>query len=190
MNCADYQEWISADLDGELSSEHVAQLHKHMRGCATCRQIVEDYKVNRILLAAMEPRHAPADAWARLTARIEGRPTRSSSVSSAGASAPVSGRVARERRSWKQALRAAAAVVVTCVGGLAWLGWTDPDVPVLAPPVPVHAVRPKVLMQGHAYLQAGNPVADRSAWHYLATDDDNVASSSDEEDPNYAGWEM
>ena len=37
MTCADYQEWISADLDAELREDDEPALWDHLAGCPTCR---------------------------------------------------------------------------------------------------------------------------------------------------------
>lgn len=175
MSCAEYQEWISAQVDGELENEHIAQLHEHLKGCSRCRQVVEDYKVNRILLHAMEPRKAPADAFARLTARIEGGPKRPIPIEGKRPSpAPMQGIM--------RGLRAVACFAIVFIGALAWLGWTDQEVET----VTLHrqvSVRPRVLMRGHAWLQASNnPVADGSAWHYLASEEENVQPANDDDE--------
>lgn len=181
MSCADYLEWISADLDGELSPSESAQLNRHLSGCAKCRQIHEDYKVNRILVAAMEPKRAPADAWARLCERIEGQAAVRPHGRVASMASTPSLRRSWRRNPWVRAFRAVAAVVVVFLGTLTWLGWTDPDAPPAAPPQSMH-VRPKTLIRGHAYLQSANPVADRSAWHYLASEEENSLTTSDDDE--------
>jgi anti-sigma factor RsiW len=177
MDCIEYEEWISADLDGELAPEDGARLREHLSACARCRQAVEDSKLNRILIRGVEARKAPADAFARLTARLEG-----------GERKPAPPRPAPipVRRSplhaWLKGLQAVACIAVIFVGVLAWLGFTDADEVDTVPLIRQVSVRPKALMRGHAYLQAANPVADGSAWHYLASEDENGLPAGDDEE--------
>lgn len=190
MNCAEYQEWISIEMDGELVAERAALLHEHLRDCSRCRQAVEDYKVNRILIQAMEPRRAPADGLARLQARIAQR-TDSAPPVSAEKVTPLAARRSSPTRAgmprWLQGLQAVACLAVIFVATLAWLGYTDADTPSASDVATIQlerhvAVQPRDLMRGHAYTQASNPVADGSAWHYLASEDENAMPSGDDDD--------
>ncbi len=201
MSCDEYREWISVDLDGELSAEEAVQLREHLAHCGQCRQVKEDFKLNRILLTAMEPRTAPADAFERLGTRLSVQGTRCappaprrSSRRAQQAKVPVSFSPARRRFTLGRVLRAAAVFAILFIGMLTWLGLTAPDTdaqtPALKPARPaVHqvSVAPVALMRGHAMLQATNPVADASAWHYLASEDD---ARSSEQAPSDAGQGM
>ena len=40
-DCEQYQEWISAELDGELSAKETAELMKHLESCTDCREYRE-----------------------------------------------------------------------------------------------------------------------------------------------------
>jgi len=41
MNCDDFQEMISAGLDGQLSSEETRTLEAHLETCVACREFAE-----------------------------------------------------------------------------------------------------------------------------------------------------
>lgn len=180
MTCADYRQWMSIDMDGELGPRDGLLLAEHLEACASCRQVREDYQVNRLLMRTVEPRKAPADAFARIQERLATGPARV-------ASTPAPVRQGATRTPWGRAaavrsLRLAASLAVVCVGALAWLGATDPDVPA---PVQVPrqvSVQPRTLMRGHAHLQAVNPMADRAAWRYLALEDEGLSPVADEEE--------
>jgi anti-sigma factor RsiW len=193
MNCSDYAEWISAELDGELEPENIALLDEHAAACETCRKIREDYRVNRLLLHTVTPLKAPRDSFRNILAQLE---TSSGEVLPAELPAPQSnvvsltdrnelkGRRGRKSRpTWMVALQAAACFTVLFLSGLFYLGWTDPqwNAGPAAAPSPSQLVSARSLLRGHALLQAANPIDDQSAWQYVASESDlNMAPNAPE----------
>lgn len=58
--CEQAQEWISAELDGELNAEETEALHEHLKSCADCREYREACRILAGLLD--EPmEEAPAE---------------------------------------------------------------------------------------------------------------------------------
>jgi len=175
MNCNDYQEWISAELDGELEAERAAVLDRHLERCATCRQVKEDYRMNRLLLHALSPKEVPAHAWKSILQRIEAGDLKADAPAPSLIPAPPAVRTLHSgvavrswRRAWR-ALRAAACLALVFLGSLVWLGWTDPELSAdLLPSRPTESVNVGTLVHGHALFQAANPIADGPAWHYMA----------------------
>ena len=57
MNCRNFERWIVLSLEGETPPRQKDVLEKHLKGCAACRNVLEDYRNVRHLLAAlpMEP---------------------------------------------------------------------------------------------------------------------------------------
>jgi anti-sigma factor RsiW len=66
MNCRKVQEWISADLDGELDAGRKAKLTAHLTACVSCRELrVQWLAVGRQLRAEVVPQvQTPEAAWA------------------------------------------------------------------------------------------------------------------------------
>ncbi len=60
MNCDAYAEWISAQLDGELTADQEQELNRHLADCAPCREIRRIMRGLSAPLQAM-PRLAPSD---------------------------------------------------------------------------------------------------------------------------------
>lgn len=182
MNCIDFEAWISAEMDGELPELEASRLDAHVAVCDACRRVRDDYKVNRLLMRGMARQAAPADAHARLMARLAPHPTVAAPQSfSQRVSRRLSGRFAQSAYT---TLRAVASLAIVLLSGLFLLGATDADV-ADAPTPPPHkvTVRPHALMRGHAYRQAANPTADRSAWHYLAIEEEILPAGDDDDDP-------
>lgn len=179
MSCNDYQVWVSCELDGELDAEKTRTLHRHLASCEECRRVQEDFRVNRLLLHAMAPVAAPRDGWQRLAQRMaeEGDPA---AASAPHRPAPIpQARSARRSRlsmlTWsprtRRTFEAAAGFMLVFVGVLLWLGYTDQDAaPSLSAPPAAVELQAATLMRGHAMLQAANPIGDRSAWNYLASE--------------------
>jgi len=74
--CAEYDENLSALLDGELSEEREAEVRGHVAACPHCAPRLEALRrVDRLLAAAPAP-PLPSDLRARLGARIAAEPGR------------------------------------------------------------------------------------------------------------------
>lgn len=176
MRCIDFRELISAELDGELEPREAAALEAHLAQCATCRQVREDFSVNRLLLHAMAPVEAPADSWSRVLQVVRAPEDETDSAHGEGRVVPLVHREsprdgsapAHGRHRWVAALKVAACLGVAFVGFLYWLGSTEVESSDLAPQAPrvSSTVPARSLMRGHVWLQVDNPMADRSAWHY------------------------
>ena len=183
MHCIDFQELISAELDGELEPREAVALAAHLTQCAACRQVREDFSVNRLLLHAMAPVEAPADSWSKVLQVVRGpggdaasTPSDRTVVPLVHGQSPTIGPAAYRGHRWLTALKVAACLGVAFVGFLYWLGSSDlestgphPQAPRVSSTVPVRS-----LMRGHVWLQVDNPMADRSAWqYYMAADGDD-----------------
>ena len=182
MRCIDFQELISAELDGELDPREAAALEAHLTNCTACSQVREEYRVNQLLLHAMTPLEAPAESWSRILQAVEAARDEDTTEDCTivplvpRAPAKVHALPVPRRRRWMTALKVAACVGIAFVGFLYWLGYTDPDtvdMPSQAPRVS-STVPVRSLVRGHAWLQVDNPMADRAAWHYyMAVDSDD-----------------
>lgn len=160
------------ELDGELDAAEAALLRRHIARCAHCRAMDENFRVNRLLLHAMAPVRAPQDGLKRLQQKLgQTGPTRPA--------APRRPSKVRPERApaagWqgRAVLQSAAVLVMVCTGTIFWLGYTDMEPPHVQPAhvsQPVAVQHPAALLRGYALVQASNPLADQSAWHYLASE--------------------
>ena len=77
MRCRKAQKFVSLAVDGELDARRTARLERHMRDCAACRTLFEDFRglaAEASNLRGPEPSEA---VWMRIRARLtapEGRP--------------------------------------------------------------------------------------------------------------------
>ena len=111
MNCDRYSEWISEAVDGTLDPTAQAELDGHCRGCADCRELLNDLIDIRAAAATLDRRTPSPDVWAAISAKIDSPPS-THGVSS----------VRRDRRALPWMQLAAAAAVVTVLGAAAWFG--------------------------------------------------------------------
>jgi hypothetical protein len=106
MNCERYGEWIGDLIDGALDPVNQAELDAHLRGCAACRELLDDLGEIRAAAASLDRRTPPDELWQAITSKIEAStPTRRSLAFSYG---PL----------------AAAAALVTVLGVAAWFGFS------------------------------------------------------------------
>ncbi len=70
MNCEKYQEMISAFIDGELSVEEELNLHDHLAGCDSCRQLAYDIRQLRDVISAEDQTKMPAPIEKKILTRI------------------------------------------------------------------------------------------------------------------------
>lgn len=54
MEHEEYWEWMSADLDGELSPAQHAQLEEHLRTCPSCAQLYQDLSLQTSALGQLD----------------------------------------------------------------------------------------------------------------------------------------
>ena len=59
MNCQKFERWIVLSLEGEITSRQKDALEKHLKGCAGCREALEDYRSVRHLLSMLPPEPVP-----------------------------------------------------------------------------------------------------------------------------------
>ncbi len=57
MSCEEYLEWISRQIDGDLTPEEQTQLQRHLAECAACREILAAYQAisDGVALLEAEP---------------------------------------------------------------------------------------------------------------------------------------
>ncbi|MFH2068659.1 MAG: zf-HC2 domain-containing protein [Candidatus Omnitrophota bacterium] len=53
MNCQKFERWIVLSLEGEITPRQKGVLEKHLKGCAGCRKVLEDYRNVRHLFATL-----------------------------------------------------------------------------------------------------------------------------------------
>lgn len=76
MNCSEAQRRIPGYFDGAIkASEHV-RLCDHLRGCADCREELEQYRLLTAQLASLEPVSVPAGLAIRIRVSALENPTR------------------------------------------------------------------------------------------------------------------
>jgi hypothetical protein len=111
-------EWLSAYLDGQVSSEERRQVEAHLQTCAACRRSLADLQRTVALVQGLEPVGAPAGFGAAIRTRLQqdrsviGRLGRIWPSSWTGAvRSPSPGRGMRGP-SWRAALAVAAIVLI------------------------------------------------------------------------------
>ena len=104
MTCEQCNEWLGDAVDGTLDAARQAAVDAHCRGCAACRELLDDLKEIRATASTLDRRTPSPELWRAIAARVEpAQPTR-----------PVyAGRVG-----W--APLAAAAALVMMLGAAAW----------------------------------------------------------------------
>lgn len=63
MDCRKFEKWIVLNLEGEINSRQKNVLEKHLKECAECRKIAEDYRKVRHLFAVLPPEPVPVLPW-------------------------------------------------------------------------------------------------------------------------------
>jgi hypothetical protein len=111
MTCEQCNDRIGDAVDGTLDAEGQAQIDAHCRGCAACRELVNDLKDIRAAAATLE-RHIPsAELWRAIAAQAQ----------SAVAAQPLQ-RDNPATRWPRLGQLAAAAALVMMLGAAAWFG--------------------------------------------------------------------
>ncbi len=70
MRCAKARRWVSDGLDGELDARRSVRLERHLKACAACREVREEFAAiagDARRIGAPEP---PAEAWSRIRASL------------------------------------------------------------------------------------------------------------------------
>ena len=109
MTCEQCNEWLGDAVDGTLDAERQAQIDAHCRGCAACRELLNDLKEIRAAAATLD-RHTPSPERVASDRGTSGAPRR------CGFAQPRRSRAS----AWPQL--AAAAALVMMLGAAAWFG--------------------------------------------------------------------
>ncbi len=80
MNCREAQQRIPGYFDGAISASDHVRLCEHLRGCGSCRDSLEEYRLLTWQLASLEPVPAPADLAVRIRVHALEHPSRWSGV--------------------------------------------------------------------------------------------------------------
>jgi hypothetical protein len=111
MTCEQCSEWLGDAVDGTLDAVRLGQIDAHCRGCASCRELLDDLTEIRAAAATLD-RHTPSpDVWRAIVASVE-QPANPAVAFAAG---NWRGRLASH---WSQL--AAAAALVIMLGAAAW----------------------------------------------------------------------
>ena len=131
MTCEQCSEWIGDAVDGTLDARRQAEVGAHCRGCASCRELLDDLMEIRAAAATLD-RHTPSpDVWRAIAAQVK--------QSTGPAVAFREGALRTQVASiWPQLAAAAALVVV--LGTAAWFGMRA-TVPAGNPGAPSELVR-------------------------------------------------
>lgn len=104
MTCERCSEWLGDAVDGTLEAARQREVDAHCRGCASCRELLDDLMEIRAAAATLD-RHTPSpDVWRAIASRVEGTGERPRKVS----------------LTWRQL--AAAAALVVALGTAVWFG--------------------------------------------------------------------
>jgi anti-sigma factor RsiW len=106
MTCEQCSDWLGDAVEGTLDAERQAQIDAHCRGCAACRELLNDLKDIRAAAARLERRTPSPQVWRAIAAQVD-RAT------------PIS-------RSPQFRTLAAAAALVMILGTAAWFGAGQP----------------------------------------------------------------
>ena len=66
MSCDEVRRWLPGYLDGAIRSQEHMRVRRHLDGCESCRQQLEEYRVLALHLANIERVDAPADLALRI----------------------------------------------------------------------------------------------------------------------------
>jgi hypothetical protein len=79
MNCRDCQPLLSAYVDESVSPDERVAVERHLRSCAQCRALAEDFIAIRAAAGSLEPLVPPARVWHELSAAVAAQPRHSQS---------------------------------------------------------------------------------------------------------------
>lgn len=64
MKCKKIQEWLKSDyLDSELNSKETGLLREHLKVCASCRKLEEEFKTQGLLFKKINREKVPEHVW-------------------------------------------------------------------------------------------------------------------------------
>src|SRR5687768_15679440 len=99
MTCEQISDWLGDSVEGTLDAERQAQLDAHRRGCAACRELLNDLMEIRAAAATLDRRTPSPELWRAIAA-------------SAFAAPPLW----RGRLAWPQLAAAAALMIMLGAG--------------------------------------------------------------------------
>lgn len=70
MNCHEFQQQLTAYLDGELADERGSAIRGHLRSCEACRAVAADEGALRDGLRDLPPVDPPSTLWANVQAQL------------------------------------------------------------------------------------------------------------------------
>jgi anti-sigma factor RsiW len=108
MSCDDFIERASDYADGRLDAADRAAADRHLASCEVCRALLADLRRVQQSASGLERVALPADAWARIDARLHADPAFAQAAAASGAAR----RPALTWHSWAWLATAAALVLV------------------------------------------------------------------------------
>jgi hypothetical protein len=76
MNCHDCQPLLSAYVDESVRADERVAVERHLRTCAQCRALADDFAAIRDAAGSLEPLVPPARVWHQLSAAATAQPRR------------------------------------------------------------------------------------------------------------------
>ncbi|MBU4200511.1 MAG: zf-HC2 domain-containing protein [Verrucomicrobia bacterium] len=74
MNCNQYQEWVSAEIDGRLDQRQAQLLREHLAACPACRQVKADLERTIALIRTLPNIEPPPDLLDSIHQRLAVEP--------------------------------------------------------------------------------------------------------------------
>jgi anti-sigma factor RsiW len=71
MNCHDCQPLLSAYVDESVRADERVAVERHLRTCAQCRALADDFAAIRDAAGSLEPLVPPARVWHQLSAAFD-----------------------------------------------------------------------------------------------------------------------
>jgi tetratricopeptide (TPR) repeat protein len=107
MTCEQCNEWLGDAVDGRLDTAQQAAVDAHCRGCAACRELLDDLKEIRATASTLDRRTPSPELWRAIAAKVE----------PASPKRPAYAPLWRDGLAWPLA---AAAALVMMLGAAAW----------------------------------------------------------------------
>jgi len=76
MNCHECQPLLSAYVDQSVRADDRVTVERHLRTCAQCRALADDFAAIRDAAGSLEPLVPPAHVWRQLSATAAAQPRR------------------------------------------------------------------------------------------------------------------
>lgn len=143
MNCVDFQEIISASLDGEISSQEKTSLQTHLLRCPDCRKALEELQETKSLIKSLGRMEAPSTLRPKIQARIEDEKI-----------------IFIDFKKFLRPALAAVAMVALFLGSVSLLGYFSSE--------KIVSKDINFYMGNHAYHLMQQPLADHSSWSMVA----------------------